>query len=93
VVLLAGVLIHRRAWHPDDGLKRAAPRMLLAALLMATLLWALNGIVLPMAEGTLISRALGMLLLVGAGGLVYAGGGLLIGAYDPKQLLNSFRRG
>ena len=67
--------------------------MLLAALLMATLLWALNGIVLPMAEGTLISRALGMLLLVGAGGLVYAGGGLLIGAYDPKQLLNSFRRG
>ena len=32
-------------------------------------------------------------LLVGAGGLVYAGGGLLIGAWNPRQLINSFRRG
>jgi putative peptidoglycan lipid II flippase len=93
VALLAGVLIHRGAWHPDEGLLRTTPRMLLAALLMAGLLWALNGLVLPMAEGTLVSRAVGMLLLVGAGGLVYAGSGLLIGAYDPRQLLNSFRRG
>lgn len=93
VALLAGVLIHQRNWHPDSGLLQKVPRMLAAALAMAAALWLLNPIVLPMAEGSLGGRALGMLLLVGAGGLVYAGGGLLIGAWNPRQLINSFRRG
>ncbi|TPE63645.1 murein biosynthesis integral membrane protein MurJ [Sandaracinobacter neustonicus] len=93
VALLAGVLIHRRDWHPDAGLAKRVPRMLVASLAMAAALWLLNPSVLPMAEGSLGSRALGMLLLVGAGGLVYAGGGLLIGAWNPRQLINSFRRG
>lgn len=93
VAVLAWVLIARRHWHPDSGLVKTAPRMLLAALLMAAVLWVMNPFVLPLAEGSLPERALGMLLLVGSGGLVYAGVGLLIGAWSPRQLINSFRRG
>ncbi|MCG2841173.1 murein biosynthesis integral membrane protein MurJ [Sandaracinobacter sp. RS1-74] len=93
VAVLALVLIRRADWHPDGGLTKSVPRMLAAALLMAGMLLALNPIVLPLAEGSLAGRAMGMLLLVGGGGLVYAGIGLLIGAWSPRQLLNSFRRG
>ncbi len=93
VAILAFVLIRRAQWHPDEGLVRTVPRMLLAALLMAVVLLALNPWVLPMAEGSLISRAVGMVLLVGSGGLVYAGAGLLLKAWSPTQLIQSFRRG
>ncbi len=93
VAVLAWVLIARRQWHPDAGLISTAPRMLLAAVLMAAVLWVMNPYVLPLAEGSLGARALGMLLLVGVGGLVYAGVGFLIGAWNPRQLINSFRRG
>jgi putative peptidoglycan lipid II flippase len=93
VAILAWVLIARRQWHPDSGLLSTAPRMLLSALLMAAVLWVVNPFVLPMAEASLPERALAMLLLVGSGGLVYAGVGLLIGAWSPRQLINSFRRG
>jgi putative peptidoglycan lipid II flippase len=93
VAVLAFVLIARKQWHPDSGLMTTAPRMLLAAFLMAAVLWVMNPYVLPLAEGSLGQRALGMVALVGAGGLVYAGVGFLIGAWSPRQLINSFRRG
>ena len=93
VVVLAAVLIRRKQWRPDSGLLATAPRMLLAALLMAAVLWVVNPYVLPMAQASLAQRALGMLLLVGSGGLVYAGVGLLIGAWNPRQLVASFRKG
>lgn len=93
VVVLAWVLMARGQWRPDEGLGRTVPRMLLAAVLMAGVLHALNGLVLPLAEGTLAMRAAGMVLLVGAGLVVYAVVGFLIGAWNPRQLVNSFRRG
>lgn len=93
VGILVWLLTRRHFWHPDEGLRRTVPRMLLAALLMAGVLALLNPLVLPMAEGSLGSRALGMMLLVGAGALVYGGAGLLLGAYSPRQLIESFRRG
>lgn len=93
VAVLAAVLIRRKQWRPDSGLLATAPRMLLAALLMAAVLWVVNPYVLPMAQASLAQRALGMLLLVGSGGLVYAGVGLLIGAWNPRQLVASFRKG
>lgn len=93
VAILAWVLIQRRQWHPDSGVLKTVPRMLLAALLMAAVLLVLNPFVLPMAEGSFVERALGMVLLVGSGGLVYAGAGFLLGAWSPRQLIESFRRG
>ncbi len=93
VAILAWVLIRRGNWHPDSGLWKTVPRMLLAALLMAVVLVLLNPFVLPMAEGSLVNRAVGMVLLVGSGGLVYAGSGYLLGAWSPRQLIDSFRRG
>ncbi len=93
VAVLGLVLMRRGHWHADAGLRRTAPRMLAAALLMAVVLAVLNPLILPMAQGSLMQRALGMLLLVGAGGLVYAGVGLVIGAYSPRQLVQSFRKG
>ena len=68
-------------------------RMCGAVFERAAMLWVVNPYVLPLAEGSLGERALGMLLLVGSGGLVYAGAGFLIGAWSPRQLVNSFRRG
>ncbi len=93
VALLATILIRRSHWRADNGLWRTAPRMAAAALLMAVVLVVLNPLVLPMAQGSLGHRALGMLLLVGAGGLVYAGSGYVLGAWSPRQLVESFRRG
>ena len=93
VAILAWVLIRRGNWHPDSGLWKTVPRMLPAALLMAVVLVLLNPFVLPMAEGSLVNRAVGMVLLVGSGGLVYAGSGYLLGAWSPRQLIDSFRRG
>ena len=93
VAILSVVLLRRGHWHIDAGLWRTAPRMGLAAVLMAGVLVVLNPWVLPMAQGSLAHRALGMTLLVGAGGLVYAGAGYAIGAWNPRQLVESFRRG
>lgn len=93
VAVLGWVLMRRAHWHPDAGLFRTVPRMLAAALLMALTLSLVNGVVLEMAQGSLVQRALGMLFLVGAGGIVYAGAGYLIGAWNPRQLVNSFRKG
>ncbi len=92
-VAMLGWLLHRRGhWRADAALRRATPRILLAALVMAAALLALNPFILPLATGTLAARALGLLLLVAGGGMVYAAVGLAVGAFSPRQMLQSLRR-
>lgn len=91
VLLLLVSLSRRGHWAPDAHLLRVAPRMLLAGLGMVLVLWLCNGLVLPWAAGNALHRVAALLLLVGSGALVYGGVGIAIGAWNPRQLMQSFR--
>jgi putative peptidoglycan lipid II flippase len=92
VAMLYIILKRRGRFFIDGGLARVAPRMLVAALAMATTLYFLNGMVLPHVVGGLGPRVAALGVLVGAGGIVYFAVGLLVGAYSPRQLIHSLKR-
>ncbi|MGL6044606.1 MAG: murein biosynthesis integral membrane protein MurJ [Sandaracinobacteroides sp.] len=91
-LLLYLTLRRRGSFFVDEGLARAAPRMLGAALAMGAALWLLNDPLMVHVTGSLLQRVLALGLLVGGGAIVYFGAGYLLKAYSPAQLLNSFRR-
>jgi putative peptidoglycan lipid II flippase len=91
--LLWWVLRGRGDFAIDAGLRRTAPRMLAAAVLMAVLLWVAGDAVMPWTQGGLSQRLAALLGLIGGGIGVYFGVGWLLGAYAPRQLLAAFRRG
>ncbi len=87
------LLLHRqRLFAPDRQLRRALPRMGLAAAAMAAVLLPLGRLLMPWLEGPLAARALGLALLTGAGTVSYLVAGRLAGAYDPAYLRAAFRR-
>ncbi len=92
VALLALALYRRGQWFADAPLLRVAPRMLLAALAMAGALLMLNARLLPLAAGDALGRAFVLTLLVGIGAAVYGGLGFGIGAWNPRQFAQSFRK-
>lgn len=92
VVLLSVGLARSGAFVADRQLRRTLPRMLLAAALMAGLLYALTGVALPLAAGGGMERVAALLLLVGPGALAYFGAGTLIGAWQPRALFAALRR-
>lgn len=93
VGLLWWVLHRRGDYRADEGVRRTVPRMLVAGLLMAGVLWFVSDLVMPYTQGS-GTRRLGTLgLLVGSGAAVYFGAGYLLGAYNPRQLAAAFRRG
>lgn len=93
VLLLWWYLKKRGDFRIDAGLARAVPRMLLAGALMALVLAFAAGPLMPFTQGGLFERLLALGLLVGGGMAVYFGAGLALGAYDPRRLINSFRKG
>ncbi|MEO0623684.1 MAG: murein biosynthesis integral membrane protein MurJ [Pseudomonadota bacterium] len=74
---------------PDAALRRRAPRMLLAALLMGAGLLALSNAFSPENE---IGQAVLLVCLVLGGGLGYAGLSLVFGAVDPNDLRAALSR-
>jgi putative peptidoglycan lipid II flippase len=93
-VILLGLGLHRRGHlRPDDQLRRALPRMLGCAAVMALVLFLLMPFAQPLAAGGSIERAASLLLLVGSGAAAYLGLGMLIGAWQPRVLLAALRRG
>lgn len=92
VALLARGLARAGRLAPDAALRRAVPRMLLAALAVAAILLLLGPAVMPLAAGSGIERAAAVVALVGGGATVYLGLGALIGAWQPAQLLAALRR-
>jgi len=80
-ILLAGILHRRGQFKLDEPAKRRVPRILAAGVLMAAALAGTEHL-LPVAKTTIPE----FLLLTLIGGIVYAGGGVLIGAFDLTEL-------
>jgi len=92
VLLLYRALRSRGQFVPDAQLRRRAPRLLLAALAMGAALWPLLDRLSPHVTGGGVERWGAMLVLVGFGGLVYAGAVFLTGALRPADVRALIRR-
>lgn len=92
VALLYRTLARRGQFVPDAQLKRRAPRLLVAALLMGGVMFFLNDLFQPYTTGANLARWGAMAVLVGTGMLVYAAAVFVTGALRPsdiRQLLRS----
>ncbi len=88
------VLLHRRGFlRADARLRHRLPRILLAAVAMAAMLWLLQEHGLNptvMARG--LTRWAGLAGLIAAGLLAYGLAGVGVGAFDARELLDRVRR-
>lgn len=92
VALLYRTLAKRGQFVADAQLRRRAPRLALAALLMGAIMWFLDIVFEPYVVGTSIERWGALVLLVGAGGLVYAAATVVTGAVRVADLKRLLRR-
>ncbi len=92
VVLLYRTLAKRGEFVADAQLRRRAPRLALAALLMGGVMWFLDVAFEPYVVGTSVERWGALVLLVGAGGLVYAAATVVTGAVRVADLKRLLRR-
>lgn len=92
VWMLYITLRKRGQFAADDRLKRRAPRLLLAALLMGLALWAAQGWIMPFTHGVWWSRVLALGVLVSAGMLVYALATVVLGAFSREDIKLLLRR-
>jgi len=79
--LLYRTLRKRGHFAPDARLRRRAWRLALAALVMGIVLWLLEGLLTPYTHGSWVVRTGAMLVLVGAGCVVYAIATFVLGAF------------
>ncbi|MET4663965.1 murein biosynthesis integral membrane protein MurJ [Sphingomonas sp. PvP056] len=86
VALLYRTLRLRGHFEPDARLRRRAWRLALAALAMGVILWLLQGLFAPYTHGSWLIRTGAMVVLVGAGGLVYAIMTFVLGAFTRDDL-------
>jgi putative peptidoglycan lipid II flippase len=86
VVMLYRTLVNRGHFAADRRLRRRAWRLLLAALAMGVVLWALQGRVMPYVHGTWLARITALAVLVSAGGAVYAVATFVLGAFSLADL-------
>ncbi|HYE00161.1 MAG TPA: murein biosynthesis integral membrane protein MurJ [Alphaproteobacteria bacterium] len=92
VALMAWGLRRRGLLVADGRLKRALPRILLAALAMGLAVW---GLTLPFDgwwNGAIWQRLVAVAALVGGGGAVYFAAALGLGAVRPAELRGLLRR-
>ena len=90
VILLAVLLMRRRHLVLDRRLRRATPRLLLAALVMALALMGGAWLLFPLAGGLARFGALGLLVALGMG--AYFGTAQMIGALDLRDAVRMLRR-
>jgi putative peptidoglycan lipid II flippase len=86
VALLYRTLVSRGQFTPDAQLRRRAPRMLVAALIMGVVMFFLNDLFQPYVTGPSLARWMAMVVLVGTGGLVYAAAVFATGALRPRDI-------
>ena len=86
VVMLYRTLVNRGHFAADRRLRRRAWRLLLAALAMGVVLWALQGRVMPYVHGSWLARIAALTVLVSAGGAVYAVATFVLGAFSLADL-------
>jgi putative peptidoglycan lipid II flippase len=91
-ILLATTLMRRGHFRFDPSLRRRTPLILLASVLMGVALYTMNRGVAPYFEpghsGTV--QAIALLVLVGAGGLVYAAAAQITGAMRYSMIRRAF---
>jgi putative peptidoglycan lipid II flippase len=92
VFLLYRTLVGRGEFVADAQLRRRAPRLAAAAVLMGAAMWFLNALFQPFVLGSNIERWGALVLLVGTGGLVYAAATVLTGAVRVADLKRLVRR-
>ncbi len=95
--LLAVTLRTRGLLQIDPRLARNAPRLLAASMLMGAIVWALAAFlpgvltsVLPALTGSLLTLVT-LVLVVGAGGLAFAGSALALGAVRPSEFADALK--
>jgi putative peptidoglycan lipid II flippase len=89
VWMLYHTLKKRGHFDTDRQLRRRVPRLALASLIMGAALFLITPAIDPYLTGTIASRGLGLIVLVGAGAAVYAVACFLTGAFvlDDVKLL------
>lgn len=92
VVLLYRTLAKRGQFVADAQLRRRTPRLVAAALLMGGVMWFLDVVFEPYVVGTSVERWSALVVLVGAGGLVYAAATVVTGAVRVAELKRLLRR-
>lgn len=90
-LVLAVLLARRGLFTLDARLKRRAPRIVLAALIMAAPLWAAHHYVWPQAQGQLAATAL-LAVLVTAGIALFAASAQMLGAVRWAEVKGQMRR-
>jgi len=91
-LLLYRTLRKRGHFAPDARLRRRAWRLALAALAMGIVLWLLEGLLTPYTHGSWVVRTGAMVVLVGAGSVVYAIATFVLGAFTRDDLAFLRRR-
>jgi putative peptidoglycan lipid II flippase len=92
VVTLAVVLRRRRFLIADARLLHRLPRIGLAAAAMAVTLWLVQRNVFNPVTMHGAARWAGLAVLVGGGCAVYGAAGVVLGAFDVRELLGRLRR-
>ncbi len=92
VLLLAWTLRGLGFLRLDGRLMRRLPRIGAASLAMGAVLWAAQAGLMPWFGGATAMRVLGLVLLVSAGLIVYAGLAFALGALDRAELAGLLRR-
>jgi putative peptidoglycan lipid II flippase len=90
--LLYHALVKRGHFAPDARLRHRAWRLAAAALVMGLVLWLLQGLLTPYTHGSWLVRTGAMVVLVGAGGMVYALATFALGAFTRADLAFLRRR-
>lgn len=86
------VLRRRGQFRADPRLRRALPRLAVAALAMGLLLVALVPLVLPHTAGGLLERGMALALLIGSGSLAYLAVARTLGLFTLAELRQQFSR-
>ena len=92
VALLYRALARRGHFVADARLRRRAPRVAVAALLMGVAMWFLQGAFQPFVTGPSIERWLALAALVATGGVVYVAAVFATGAFRPADVRQLVRR-
>lgn len=91
--LLGRGLLRRGDFVPDAQLRRRAPRMVLAAAIMAGVLWVVRLALGPLFGGDLTLRGTALAVLVVAGLAVFGAAAHFTGAADARELRRMVTRG
>jgi putative peptidoglycan lipid II flippase len=85
--ILLYIVLHKRGWfHFTPALASRIGRQLIAVAFMSALLWWMMSWMLPNFSADVVTRIWSLIVLVGAGAIMYFASGYVVGAIDRDQL-------